>query len=65
MPQVDRFEINEALQWCLAAMQALKIPHEKLNVEAARVHGHPIGASGARIVVTLLHTLIRIISLVA
>ncbi|MFI4957307.1 MAG: thiolase family protein [Gammaproteobacteria bacterium] len=56
---VDLFEINEAFAVVpLAAMQALDIPHEKLNVNGgACALGHPIGASGARILVTLIHAL--------
>ena len=56
---VDLFEINEAFAVvAMAAMRDLKIPHEKLNVHGgACALGHPIGASGARILVTLLHAL--------
>lgn len=56
---VDLFEINEAFAVvAMAAMQDLHIPHEKLNVHGgACVLGHPIGASGARILVTLLHAM--------
>jgi len=56
---VDLFEINEAFAVVtLAAMKALNLPHEKVNVKGgACALGHPIGASGARIVVTLLHAL--------
>jgi acetyl-CoA C-acetyltransferase len=56
---VDLFEINEAFA-CVAmiAMRDLGLPHEKVNVNGgACALGHPIGASGARIVVTLLHAL--------
>lgn len=56
---VDLFEINEAFA-CVAmfAMHDLGIPHEKLNVHGgATALGHPIGASGARIIVTLLAAL--------
>lgn len=57
--EVDLFEINEAFAVVvLAAMHELKIPHEKVNVNGgACVMGHPIGASGARIIVTLIHAL--------
>lgn len=57
--EVDLFEINEAFAVVgMAAMQDLKIPHNKLNVHGgACVLGHPIGASGARIIVTLLNAL--------
>jgi acetyl-CoA C-acetyltransferase len=57
--EVDLFEINEAFAVVtMAAMQELDLPHEKVNVNGgACALGHPIGASGARIVVTLLHAL--------
>lgn len=53
---VDLFEINEAFAVvALAAMRDLSLPHEKVNVHGgACALGHPIGASGARILVTLL-----------
>jgi acetyl-CoA C-acetyltransferase len=56
---VDLFEINEAFAVVtLAAMQELSLPHEKVNVHGgACALGHPIGASGARILVTLLAAL--------
>ncbi len=56
---VDLFEINEAFAVVtMAAMKALEIPHEKVNIHGgACALGHPIGASGARIVVTLIHAL--------
>lgn len=56
---VDLWEINEAFAVVpMAAMHDLGISHEKLNVHGgACALGHPIGASGARIVVTLLHAL--------
>ena len=53
---VDLWEVNEAFA-CVAmiAMQELGIPHDKLNVHGgACALGHPIGASGARIMATLL-----------
>ena len=56
---VDLFEVNEAFA-CVTmfAMQDLGIPHEKMNVHGgATALGHPIGASGARIVATLLSAL--------
>jgi acetyl-CoA C-acetyltransferase len=58
---VDLFEINEAFAVvAMAAMKDLSIPHEKLNVHGgACALGHPIGCTGARIVVTLLHALIH------
>src|SRR6266581_868745 len=57
--QVDLFEINEAFAVvAMAAMRDLDLPHDKLNVHGgACALGHPIGASGARIVVTLLGAL--------
>nr|HPM83960.1 thiolase family protein [Candidatus Anammoximicrobium sp.] len=56
---VDLFEVNEAFSVVpLAVMKDLGIPHEKLNVHGGAVAlGHPIGASGARVLVTLLHAL--------
>jgi acetyl-CoA C-acetyltransferase len=56
---IDLFEINEAFAAvALAAMQDAKIPHDRLNVNGGAVAlGHPIGASGARILVTLLYAL--------
>ena len=57
--QVDLFEINEAFAVVtMAAMDELNIPHEKVNVNGgATALGHPIGASGNRILVTLVHAL--------
>jgi len=56
---VDLFEINEAFAVVtMAAMDELKIPHDKVNVNGgATALGHPIGASGNRILVTLIHAL--------
>ena len=56
---VDLFEINEAFAVVpMAAMHDLGLPHDKVNVHGgACALGHPIGASGARIIVTLLHAL--------
>jgi len=56
---VDLFEVNEAFAVvAMAAMQELGIAHERINVNGgACALGHPIGASGARIVVTLIHAL--------
>jgi acetyl-CoA C-acetyltransferase len=53
---VDLYEINEAFAVvALAAMRELGLPHDKVNVNGgACALGHPIGASGARIIVTLL-----------
>ena len=57
--EVDLFEINEAFAVVtMAAMKDLAIPHDKVNVHGgACALGHPIGASGARIIVTLLGAL--------
>ncbi|MFW9086035.1 acetyl-CoA C-acyltransferase [Pseudomonas sp. P2758] len=59
LAEVDLFEVNEAFAVvAMAAMKHLDIPHEKLNVHGgACALGHPIGASGARILVTLLSAL--------
>ncbi|WP_199052578.1 acetyl-CoA C-acyltransferase [Aquitalea sp. ASV15] len=56
---VDLFEINEAFAVVtMAAMQDLGLPHDKVNVHGgACALGHPIGASGARVMVTLLAAL--------
>jgi acetyl-CoA C-acetyltransferase len=56
---VDLFEINEAFSVVpMAAMKDLGIPHEKVNVNGGAVAlGHPIGASGARTLVTLLYAM--------
>lgn len=57
--KVDLFEINEAFAViALAAMRDLNIPHDKLNIHGGGCAlGHPIGATGARIVVTLISAL--------
>ncbi len=57
---IDLFEINEAFAVvAMAAMKELAIPHARLNVHGgACALGHPIGCTGARIVVTLLHAMI-------
>lgn len=56
---IDLFEINEAFAVVtMSAMKELSLPHEKVNIHGgACALGHPIGASGARIVVTLLNAL--------
>jgi acetyl-CoA C-acetyltransferase len=56
---IDLFEINEAFAAvAMAAMKDAHIPHEKLNVNGGAVAlGHPIGSSGSRILVTLIHAL--------
>ena len=58
---VDLFEINEAFACvAMAPIKDLGIPHEKVNVHGGAVAlGHPIGASGARLVVTLLNALAK------
>ena len=58
---IDLFEINEAFAVVtLAAQQQLSIPREKINVHGGAVAlGHPIGASGARVLTTLLYALKR------
>jgi acetyl-CoA C-acetyltransferase len=57
--EVDLYEINEAFAVvALAAMRELSLPHDKVNIHGgACALGHPIGASGARIIVTLLAAL--------
>ena len=57
--EVDLFEVNEAFAVvAMIAMKDLGIPHDKINVNGgACALGHPIGASGARIVATLLAAL--------
>lgn len=59
LAEVDLFEINEAFAVVpMAAMRDLSIAHDKLNIHGgACALGHPIGASGARVIVTLLNAL--------
>ena len=59
LDRVDLFELNEAFAaQSLAVIKDLKINPEKVNVQGGAIAlGHPIGASGARIVVTLIHAL--------
>jgi acetyl-CoA C-acetyltransferase len=61
MESVDLFELNEAFAvQAIAVMGQLQLPPEKVNVNGGAVAlGHPIGASGARILVTLLFEMIR------
>jgi len=61
LEDIDLIEINEAFAvQTLAVVKALEIKREKLNVNGGAVAlGHPIGASGARILVTLIHEMIR------
>src|SRR5690625_7779754 len=56
---VDLYEVNEAFATVtMAAMKELDLPHDKVNVNGgACALGHPLGASGARILVTLIHAL--------
>ena len=58
---VDLFEINEAFAaQSLAVIKTLSIPEEKVNVNGGAIAlGHPIGASGTRILVTLIHEMIK------
>ncbi|MDA9703246.1 acetyl-CoA C-acetyltransferase [Candidatus Pelagibacter bacterium] len=59
--EVDLFEINEAFAaQSLAVIKTLSIPSEKVNVNGGAIAlGHPIGASGTRILVTLIHEMIK------
>ena len=58
---IDLFEINEAFAaQSLAVLKTLSIPNEKVNVNGGAIAlGHPIGASGTRILVTLIHEMIK------
>ncbi len=58
---VDLFEINEAFAaQSLAVLKTLSIPDEKVNVNGGAIAlGHPIGASGTRVLVTLIHEMIK------
>ena len=58
---VDLFEINEAFAaQSIAVVKELKIPAEKVNVNGGAIAlGHPIGASGTRILVTLIHEMMK------
>ena len=59
--EVDLFEINEAFAaQSIAVLKTLSIPDEKVNVNGGAIAlGHPIGASGTRILVTLIHEMIK------
>jgi acetyl-CoA C-acetyltransferase len=61
MDQVDLFEVNEAFSGStVCVMKELKLDPSKVNVAGGSVAlGHPIGASGCRLLVTLLHEMIR------
>jgi acetyl-CoA C-acetyltransferase len=58
---VDLYEINEAFACVtMAAMQDLGLPHDRVNVNGgACALGHPVGATGARLITTLVHALIK------
>jgi len=59
--EVDLFEINEAFAMVtMLAMKKLELPHEKVNVHGgACALGHPLGSTGSRIIITLIHALKR------
>ena len=59
MEDIDLFELNEAFAaQMLACMAPLNLPHERLNIHGGAIAlGHPLGASGARVLVTLLHAM--------
>jgi len=61
LASVDLFELNEAFSvQAIAVIEQLELPPEKVNVNGGAVAlGHPIGASGARILVTLLYEMLR------
>ena len=61
LKDIDLFEINEAFAaQSIAVIKELKIPKEIVNVNGGAIAlGHPIGASGARILVTLIHEMIK------
>ena len=59
---VDLFELNEAFAMVpMGAMKKLGIPHDKLNIYGgACAQGHPVGSSGSRIIITLMHAMKRL-----
>ena len=59
LADIDLVELNEAFAaQCLACMRPLELDPAKMNVNGGAIAlGHPIGASGARVLVTLLHAL--------
>ena len=61
LDEVDLFEINEAFAaQSIAVINELKIPEQKVNVNGGAIAlGHPIGASGSRILITLIHEMIK------
>jgi len=58
---VDLYEINEAFACvAMAAMKDLGLPHDRVNVNGgACALGHPVGATGARLITTLVHALVK------
>ena len=58
---LDLFEVNEAFaSQSIAVLKTLSVPEEKINVNGGAIAlGHPIGASGTRILVTLIHEMKR------
>ena len=58
---IDLFEINEAFAaQCLACQKTLGIPDEKLNVNGSGISlGHPVGATGSRLVITCMYELMK------
>lgn len=58
---IDLFEINEAFAaQAIAVLHELEINPEKVNVNGGAIAiGHPVGASGARVLVTLVHEMVR------
>ncbi|MDQ0884490.1 acetyl-CoA acetyltransferase [Peribacillus sp. V2I11] len=61
LEEIDLFELNEAFaSQALASIRELGLDKEKVNVNGGAIAlGHPVGATGARIVVTLMHELQR------
>jgi acetyl-CoA C-acetyltransferase len=61
LSEIDLFELNEAFAvQALACVRQLEIPLERVNIQGGAIAlGHPIGASGARVLVTLVHALRR------
>ncbi|WP_435005550.1 acetyl-CoA C-acetyltransferase [Tundrisphaera lichenicola] len=61
LSEIDRFELNEAFAvQVLACSRRLELDHDRVNVRGGAIAlGHPIGASGSRVLVTLLHELRR------
>jgi acetyl-CoA C-acetyltransferase len=61
LEDVDLFEVNEAFAaQSVAVARELQLPPDKLNVNGGAIAlGHPIGASGTRVLVTLLHEMAR------